>query len=158
MLKKILSPETCGKCRVCCIFDRSDVWEIPLISEELYNNISAERPELKMIPRGEKSHVFEMEFKDDGLTYCPALSETGCTLGKNKPFDCKIWPFRAMKKGNETVLTISPVCESIDPESPETLALAKELAPIIFDEAERNPDIVKEYIEGYPIAAVKALR
>lgn len=156
MLKKILSPETCGKCRVCCVFDRDDIWEIPLISESLHNCISESRPELKMSRRGDKSYVFEMEFKDDGLTYCPALSDTGCTLGKNKPFDCMIWPFRAMKKGDDIVITISPVCSSVDPNNPDVKALAEELAPIIFSEAEKNPDIIKEYIEGYPIAAIKA--
>ena len=155
MLKKILSPETCSKCRVCCVFDKNDVWEIPLISEEIYNNISTERPELIMIPRGEKSHVFDMQFKEDGLTYCPALSENGCTLGENKPFDCRIWPFRVMKKENSLVITISPVCEHIDPESYDVTELSETLAPIIFEEAEKNPDIIKEYIDGYPIVAIK---
>ncbi len=157
MLKKILSPETCGKCRVCCVFDHEDVWEIPLISEEIKNNLDTKRPELKTVRRGEKSYVFDMEFKDDGLTYCPALSDTGCTLGVNKPFDCKIWPLRAMRKGNELVITVSPVCESVDPESEQTKELVKELAPLIFAEAKRNPDIIKEYIEGYPIAISKVL-
>ncbi len=156
MLKKILSPETCGKCRVCCVFDRDDIWEIPLISKKLHQNISATRPELKMSERGESSYVFDMEFKDNGLTYCPALSDTGCTLGENKPFDCMIWPFRAMKKGDDIVITISPVCSSVDPNSPDVKALAEELAPVIFSEAEKNPDIIKEYIDGYPIAAIKA--
>lgn len=158
MLKKILSPETCGKCRVCCVFDKDDIWEIPLISEELHSRIAQERPELKMSGRGTNSHVFEMEFKDNGLTYCPALSETGCTLGENKPFDCRIWPLRAMKKGDDIVITISPVCESVNPDDENVRALAEELAPIIFDEADKNPDIIKEYIEGYPIAAIRARR
>ena len=158
MLKKILSPETCGKCRVCCVFDRDDIWEIPLISKELYHNISENRPELKLKPRGENSYVFDMKFENDGLTYCPALSDKGCTLGENKPFDCKIWPLRAMKKGNDIVITISPVCGAVDPLKPEVKELAKELSEIIFKEAEKNPDIVKDYIDGYPIAAVKARR
>lgn len=158
MLKKILSPQTCGKCRVCCVFDKDDVWEIPLISEEIHKNIKNEHPDLRMIPRGESSHVFEMKFEESGLTYCPALSETGCILGENKPFDCKIWPLRAMKKNDDIVITISPVCESINPENPDVKALAEELAPVIFAEAEKNPDIIKEYIEGYPIAAIKARR
>ncbi len=158
MLKKILSPKTCGKCRICCVFDKDDVWEIPLISKEIYNNLKTERPELELLRRGENSYVFDMKFKDNGLTYCPALSETGCTLGENKPFDCKIWPLRAMKKGEDIVITISPVCESVNPENPDVKALAEELAPIIFAEAENNPDIIKEYIEGYPIAAIRARR
>lgn len=158
MLKKILSPETCGKCRVCCVFDRDDIWEIPLISKELYHNISENRPGLKLKPRGENSYVFDMKFENDGLTYCPALSDKGCTLGENKPFDCKIWPLRAMKKGDDIVITISPVCGAVDPLKPEVKELAKELSEIIFKEAEKNPDIVKDYIDGYPIAAVKARR
>lgn len=156
MLKKILSPETCGKCRVCCVFDKEDIWEIPLISKEIYLNLQTERPELKMSPRGKNSYVFQMSFEENGLSYCPALSETGCTLGKNKPFDCSIWPLRVMKKDDDIVITISPVCESINPENALVKELAKELAPVIFAEAEKNPDIIKEYIEGYPVAAIKA--
>ena len=158
MLKKILSPETCGKCRVCCVFDQNDLWEIPLFSKEKYNNIKSEHPELELIPRGENNYVFDMKFTDNGLTYCPALSETGCTLGENKPFDCRIWPLRAMKKDDDIVITISPVCKSVDPENSKVKALVEELAPIIFAEAEKNPDIIKEYIKGYPIAAIKARR
>lgn len=155
MLKKILSSETCKNCRVCCVFDRDDVWEIPLVSEEIYKDIIKERPELKLINRGKTSYVFDMEFKEDGLTYCPALSETGCTLGKNKPFDCRIWPFRVMKKGDDPVITLSPVCEFINPRDKNVQSLAEELAPIIFSEAERNPDIIKDYIEGYPVMLSK---
>lgn len=158
MLKKILSPKTCGNCRICCVFDKDDIWEIPLISAELHDNIAKERPELRMTERGNSSYVFDMKFEDDGLTYCPALSETGCTLGNNKPFDCSIWPLRVMKKGEDTVITISPVCESIDPEDENVKALAAELAPVIFAEADRNPDIIKEYIEGYPVAVIRARR
>lgn len=156
MLKKILSPETCGKCRICCVFDHTDVWEIPLISETLRGSISQKRPELKIIPRA-NSYVFDMEFKEDGLTYCPALSDKGCTLGEDKPFDCRIWPLRAMKKGDELVITLSPVCEHINPEDHAVRELAAELAPIIFQEADKNPDIIKEYIEGYPILVSRVL-
>ncbi|MBQ8842272.1 MAG: hypothetical protein IJZ65_06550 [Ruminiclostridium sp.] len=150
MLKKILSPETCGKCRVCCVFDRDDIWEIPLISAELYKSISEQRQDLKLIPR-KNSYVFNMEFKDNGLTYCPALSDTGCTLGENKPFDCKIWPFRAMRKDNGIVITLSPVCEHINPEDKAVKELAEELSETIFREADKNPDIIKDYIDGYPV-------
>ena len=158
MLKKILSPDTCAGCRVCCVFDHDDVWEIPLISDELSRKISSERPELTLIPRGKSSYVLDMKFEKDDLTYCPALSEKGCTLGDKKPFDCRIWPFRAMKKGDDIVITVSPVCGAVDPSSPEVAELAEELSQTIFDEADKNPDIIKEYIEGYPIVAVKARR
>ena len=41
MLRNILSPETCAKCRICCIFDKYDVWETPVVSAELYEKIHA---------------------------------------------------------------------------------------------------------------------
>lgn len=156
MLKKILSPKTCGKCRVCCVFDHDDVWEIPLISPLLHKNISEKHPELSMIPR-KNSYVFDMKFKDNGLTYCPALSDTGCTLGENKPFDCRIWPLRAMKKGDDTVITLSPVCEHVKSDDKAVKELAEELAPVIFEEADNNPDIIKDYIAGYPVLITRDL-
>lgn len=43
----------------------------------------------------EDGYRFVMHFKDgDELTYCPMLTEKGCALGDNKPFDCRVWPFR----------------------------------------------------------------
>ena len=34
MLTEILSREACAKCRVCCVFDKDDIWEIPVIPPE----------------------------------------------------------------------------------------------------------------------------
>ena len=53
MLRNILSPETCAKCRICCIFDKYDVWETPVVSAELYEKIHAARPELKFVSKGD---------------------------------------------------------------------------------------------------------
>lgn len=47
---------------MCCIFDKYDVWETPVIIRELYTKISAERPDLKMVSRGNGGgYVFNME-------------------------------------------------------------------------------------------------
>ena len=98
MLRNILSPETCAKCRMCCIFDKYDVWETPVVSAELYEKIHAARPELKFVSKGDSgAYIFNMEETWDSereLFICPALDpDKGCTLGDNKPFDCKIWPY-----------------------------------------------------------------
>ena len=34
MLKKILSRKTCAACRLCCQFDASDIWELPVLPPE----------------------------------------------------------------------------------------------------------------------------
>ena len=40
--------------------------------------------------------------------------DKGCTLSyEDKPFDCKIWPLRIMKKDDEYVIALTPTCPSI---------------------------------------------
>ena len=51
MLKKILSPESCAQCRLCCIFDRYDVWETPVFNEFQRDLILAERPDTEFVPK-----------------------------------------------------------------------------------------------------------
>lgn len=155
MLKKILKGSDCAECRVCCVFDKSDMWEIPLIGAELYDYIRKNFPEQKLQKRM-NSHVFDMEFEANGLSYCPMLGEKGCLLGDNKPFDCKIWPLRVMSVGENRVITASPVCETVSKLPIAAMSeFVAENADTIFKAAENQPDIVKPYIDGYPIFAVK---
>lgn len=157
MLKEILSPNSCKSCRMCCVFDRDDVWEIPVFSNEKRTALFEEMPEAAIKPVNGGGFVFEMEFDEEGLAYCPALSENGCTLKESKPFDCKIWPFRVMERGGELFLTLAPLCEAVNGLDEAVLGqFAQKLAPAVFDEAEKNPSIVKPYVDGYKIFAAKS--
>ena len=153
MLGKILSKSTCAECRVCCSFDSYDLWETPVLSEATKNLAEDKIDGVRFVTKGEKSYLFRMEDPDnDGLYFCPALTETGCALGDEKPFDCKIWPYRIMRLGDRRVITLSPVCESVAAlPMAKLLAFAEEIAPTIFSYADENPDIVKDYIDGHPI-------
>ncbi len=154
MLREVLSPSDCARCRLCCGFDQSDLWEIPVFSAELRERLAGERPELVLLPHGKKSFVLDMRFGEDGLAYCPALSEKGCTLGENKPFDCRIWPFRVLSREGKTVLALSPVCKTVAAADEKKLSeLAGRLASAARDEIGRNPDIVKPFMEGYRVYA-----
>lgn len=156
MLKKILSHETCGKCRICCGFDESDKWEIPLVFGELKEYID-KRYDCKLVPRGNE-YVFDMEFDGDKVVCCPMAGENGCVLGDMKPFDCKIWPFRVNRLDGRLVITVSPVCGAVSglPLSRLTEFLRENgFADMLFEQAELHGDMVKPYIEGYPILAVK---
>ncbi len=155
MLSKILDKKSCAKCRVCCGFDESDKWEIPLIYSELRDKVE-QKLGVKLLPRGNE-FVFDMEFNGDKIIYCPAASENGCTLGELKPFDCLIWPFRVNSLGEHRVITVSPVCGEVSKLSLAELTkfVSGEFAEKLFSEARRRPDIVKPYIDGYPILAVE---
>ncbi|MCM1335705.1 MAG: hypothetical protein NC084_11485 [Bacteroides sp.] len=154
MLKEILSPESCAACRLCCTFDESDLWEIPVFSAALGERVARERPELPLLPYGVKSRVLKTPLGADGLARCPALSERGCTLGENKPFDCMIWPFRVMEREGRRLLTISSLCapsQKIDRE--KLAAFAEKLLPTVRKEIEENPDVIKPYRGDYRIVA-----
>lgn len=155
MIKELLSAEICGKCRVCCGFTHDDLWEIPLIFEENRKAVE-ERLGVKLIECG-KEFVFDMNFEGEDISYCPALTEDGCMLDELKPFDCAVWPFRVNTLGNKRVITVSPVCETVYSLPLKRLSkfvIKDGLAQMLFAEAERHPDMVKPYIDGYPILAV----
>ena len=113
MLKKILSGGTCAKCRLCCVFDRYDIWETPVFTEELRERISQARPEVRFIPKDGGYILRAEEFDEDQFFRCPALTDTGCMLGDDKPFDCRIWPYRIMNVGGRRAITIASICEEM---------------------------------------------
>lgn len=156
MLKSILKSEVCRKCQVCCGFDESDKWEIPLIFSE--NKAAVEQMTNAQLAKRGNEYVFDMQFDGDKVIFCPALGENGCTLGDLKPFDCMIWPFRVNKLGDMNVITLSPVCESVSALPLNVLSdfVNKDgFAEKLFSQAEKHPDMIKPYIEGYPILAVE---
>ncbi len=161
MLKNILSPKTCADCKICCIFDKYDVWETPVISGELHEKIKLLRPELEFVSKGDTgSYMFNMELawdEEEEIYRCPALDcQTGCTLGENKPFDCRIWPYRIMRLGESLVISIASICPEMYKKPLNALVeeLENGLGEVIFREAEKNPAIVKPYEHGYPILMV----
>lgn len=156
MLKKILSSESCQKCQICCGFDENDKWEIPLIFSECRAAVE-EKTGCKLIPRGNE-YVFDMQFEGDKVIFCPALGENGCTLGELKPYDCKIWPFRVNQLGEYRVITVSPVCNTVSSLPLNTLSefvMENDFARKILQAANQHPDMIKPYINGYPIVYVE---
>ncbi len=157
MLKKLLSREECANCKICCSFDDYDIWETPIIDEELKVKVLKLNPEQKFVAKGNSSILRMEKDTEEDLYFCSVLDrQKGCLLGDEKPFDCRIWPFRVMRLDQRLVITLSPVCPVVQT---RPLSLIKEvcdeLAPIIYAQAQKNPDIVKNYIENFPIINVK---
>lgn len=153
MLKKILDGKVCAECRLCCVFDRYDVWETPVFTEEIRDKITEKRPGTKFVSK-DGGYIFRVEeFDSDGLFSCPALTENGCFLGGDKPFDCRIWPYRIMELEGRRAITISSLCEELynRPLSQLVEFLKDGLADRIFAYANEHPEIVKPYYDGYPV-------
>ncbi|MBQ7132678.1 MAG: hypothetical protein IJO29_08895 [Oscillospiraceae bacterium] len=153
MLTKILSRNSCAKCRLCCVFDRYDLWETPSIENELREYIKSNiGDDIEYTPKGDM-WLFKMkESKEDGLYRCPMLNDTGCILGEKKPFECAIWPYRIMEVEGKRAISIAPICDSVNALPLATLlSFAKEIAPKIFAYADLHPDIIKPYDGTYPV-------
>ena len=153
MLKKILSSESCAACRLCCVFDRYDVWETPVFTEQICDKIRAARPDTEFISK-DGGFIFRIrELDENELFTCPALTENGCMLGDDKPFDCRIWPYRIMEIGGRRAITIASICTEMysRPLSELVNFLRGGLADEIFAYADSHPAIIKPYCDGYPI-------
>ncbi len=110
-------------------------------------------PEAKCARKGNGFVLNVSEITDGELYNCPALTENGCILGDNKPFDCRIWPFRIMERDGKRVIAVSTLCEEIHDRDHEELKafLKKGLAAKIFAYADKNLEAVKPYYDNYTV-------
>lgn len=158
MLKNILSGSDCASCKICCIFDKYDLWETPVLDERLKAIVEERFPDVAFIQKGD-GWLFRMEESEDELYYCPMLDhKTGCRLGDDKPFDCRIWPYRIMNVGGRRVISMASICPTMYGKPLKDLCdeLDRDgLAERIFAHADAHPDIVKPYENGYPILKVE---
>ena len=151
MLSSILSKKDCAACKFCCVFDKTDFWEIPLFDLEAVNFLQAPDCNVEFEQIGKKYRLIP-KFNSDGLYYCAALSNNGCVLSNElKPFDCKIWPFRIMKKDDSIYLTLSDGCQVINEIDNVHLNsfINDGFGDIISSYLSQNREMVKTYVDGY---------
>ena len=162
MLSKVLSKETCAKCRFCCSFRRCSLWETPLFPKNECEKLSKDNEYGVKSDFQMQGEYGQMKFLHKYCTQdseeeaaCDYLDEhKGCILSQeDKPFDCKIWPLRIMRKGDRLVIALTPTCPSIGREPSEELKelVNNGLGEVIYNYAKENPFIIKEFKEGFPI-------
>ncbi len=156
MLKKILSPKTCAQCRLCCQFDATDLWELPVLPPDTVSAVQQLRPDIPFSPAGDEQTFAAPELTGDELFACPVLTSCGCGLSQEeKPFDCKIWPLRLMRTSDGTcVIAVSELCKGVENLTEDQLRAFLEeegLAEKLFAYAQEHPSHVKPLMEGYRI-------
>lgn len=155
MLKAILSPETCAACRLCCQFDASDLWELPVLPPETVQAVQTCKPETVFVPVEEECTFAAPPLQGEELFACPVLTDCGCGLSpQEKPFDCKIWPFRLMRTPEgQCVIAVSELCQGVGSLSDAELRafLEQGLAETCFAYAKAHPAHVKPLMEGYRV-------
>ena len=152
MLNTILSKMTCADCRYCCVFDASDLWEMPLLDAETQKVAAAALPDARFTSNGE-DWLFQIAAPHgEDTVECPAHTDHGCALGEKAPFECRLWPMRVMRFAGRKVIALSPNCETIAGMPVGKVAkCARGLAQKIFAYAAAHPSVVKEYRPEYVI-------
>ncbi len=154
MLGEILSPETCAACRICCAFDATDLWELPVLPEETAEAVCRLDAAVSFAEKAGEVVFAAPALPDRELFRCPMLGETGCIMGAEKPFDCRVWPFRLMRDADESVrITVAEYCPGLKPYTTEQLQafLEKGLGEQMLAYAEQHPSHVHPMAENYRI-------
>ena len=164
MLSKILSKETCGQCRFCCAFRRCSLWETPYFEKKVvdkysghelvFNTFKMNDLEYGMLNYEGKYHTNDSEEEAKCGFLC---SETGCVLNdEEKPFDCKIWPLRIMRKDEKLVIALTPTCPAINKYSSMDMKnfVEEGIGDVIYEYAMAHPYIIKEYRDGFPVLKI----
>ena len=155
MLSAILAKSECAACKFCCSFRRTSLWETPIFPAADLSKFKALKPEVSFRPAGSsgQSYSFDLSacYKSSDAAEeapCPFLDNSrGCTLPQElKPFDCKIWPLRAVSQPDGSIVVgLTPTCQAINKiplEKVRELA-ASGLGQEILDYAASHPDIIK---------------
>jgi hypothetical protein len=155
-LADLLTPQDCAECKLCCWFSNYEIWETPAIDDDLKAFILEKFPDTRFTERGGYSQFILNPLKTDStLDYyaCSMLTETGCALGADKPFECAVWPFRLQRLDDKYVISVSALCKPMLENSlgkiMETLGRGLETA--LIENAAKNPAMIKKYTDGYPI-------
>lgn len=155
MLSSILAKSDCAACKFCCSFRRTSLWETPIFPAADLPKFQALNPKALFRPAGSsrQSYTFDLSgsYKSTDPAEeapCPFLDPScGCTLPPElKPFDCKIWPLRAVRQSDGSiVVALTPTCQAINKKPLEKVRelAASGLGQKILDYAASHPDIIK---------------
>lgn len=153
MLKEIFSPAVCAECKLCCNFHRESAWESPFLPEELAHRMKEQGIEVQKREQGGWSFVYH--FSGSEARNCPKLNVlSGCQLSENdKPFECKIWPLRIMKKENRLTIGKYRNCPGIQGEAGRKLDqfVKEKLLNTLLDFIKKNPDAIRPFSPEYII-------
>ena len=156
MLTGIFSPSKCAECKLCCNFHRNSAWETPALEADLIFHLH----ELcvPLVKRADGTTSFYLDFKTDSpdeVANCPMLDpNSGCILPREmRPFECRIWPIRAMRKSGRMTIGIYRNCAALDNRAFAALRTAAlhELLPHIMEYVRRCPQAIRDFDPAYEI-------
>lgn len=157
MTEKLLSSTDCAGCRQCCSFESYGLRSTPTVTDDTAKLAARLKPDVRFAD-ADGIRLFMMEQADErDLYFCPMLDHSsGCMLGSDKPFECRIFPFTLMRFEGRQVIAVSAYCPvAVQKPLAELRAAAAELAPDIFAAGAERPELVRPFENGYVILIAK---
>ncbi len=164
MLSKILEKKTCASCKFCCVFSRKSLWEVPNFPIEKLEELQKYAVTSPLFTKGNGAlslHLKQLYKTNspDEVVPCSFLDEkSGCTLPNElKPLQCKIWPFRVIKKDGKNLLVFETTCSALGSKLTTELCnfAQKELVTPIKRYLATHPYVSVDYKNGitpdYPV-------
>ena len=157
MVGALLSKDDCAKCRFCCSFRRQSLWETPVFVKETLPELKKIYPEVHFKTLSDNAVTLNF---DDSYKTDDSEEEVTCYFNKNgcilpewlKPFECKLWPLRVMRKADKLFAAISMSCPAIRKHTEKEIrATAEGLSETMRNYANLHPEIIKEYHENYKV-------
>lgn len=129
MIKEMLSPGECARCRECCVFEAGEAFALPVITDRVRDICRREFPLVRFAERPGGGYMFDIRSYADenGLCPCPVLTPKGCALGDEKPFECSIFPLRVCSDGDSVYIVLDSACHVM---------------------AQKDTDMIKDYLRG----------
>lgn len=150
MLAPILDKKTCAACRYCCEFDAADLWEMPLVDAAARAAALAALPGVAFAPDGADWRFAVRAPAGKDCVDCPARTPHGCALGPDAPFECRLWPLRALLREGRPVLALSPGCPALAALPLATVAAhARAIAPQVAAYAAAHPRLLHPWRDDY---------
>ena len=152
-----IPPEECAKCRFCCSYRRCSLWETALIDKELLEKLKKRYPEakFKFINGYDTINLDDLYKTNDPEeeALCYFNDGKGCILGEDKPFECRVWPLRVLRKDKNLVIAFSTGCPVF---AKKTMSEIRELVSNglgekLLDYAKKFPAFIKDYKDNYKI-------
>ncbi len=157
MLEEILSPKDCARCGFCCSFRRQSLNLTPNFAKETIDEIKKRYPEARFKERPDGAVTIDIDdcYRTDDSNeeaLCP-FNRKGCILPDDlKPFDCKLWPFRLMKKEDSLLLALVPSCPHIKKDDPAVFEkTASAVAKAAKEYAKDHPEIIIDHRPDYEV-------
>lgn len=147
-LKQIIPKHYCLKCSGCCRFsDKETMWSAHLLKEE----IAEGRKNIKLIPCKEYYICNFFGFDDNK-----------CRVYKNRPFECRIYPFLLKKDNKKVYLSLDLKCPFVDNHlnTAEFKKYSRYLARLLSNPRYKkllrnNPQIFQPYPDVLDVAEIK---